>query len=137
MGHRYYDPHLGRFTQPDPSGQETNPYLHATGDPINRTDPNGLLSFDIGGEACLWICGGAGVSVNEDGNLRPYLSAGVGTPGASADASLASESADRGWTGEVACGFGPFEASVATDGSESVGTGGSTGKCSGTAKYTF
>ncbi|MEJ1200443.1 RHS repeat-associated core domain-containing protein [Streptomyces sp. CCNWLW238] len=25
MGHRYYDPTLGRFTQPDPSGQETNP----------------------------------------------------------------------------------------------------------------
>ncbi|CAL9651587.1 RHS repeat-associated core domain-containing protein [Streptomyces sp. enrichment culture] len=27
MGHRYYDPTLGRFTQPDPSGQETNAYL--------------------------------------------------------------------------------------------------------------
>ncbi|MFD9327851.1 RHS repeat-associated core domain-containing protein [Streptomyces sp. NPDC060065] len=25
MGARYYDPTLGRFTQPDPSGQETNP----------------------------------------------------------------------------------------------------------------
>ncbi|WP_373559793.1 RHS repeat-associated core domain-containing protein [Streptomyces sp. TLI_55] len=44
MGARYYDPQLGRFTQPDPSGQETNPYLYTGGDPINRTDPNGLLS---------------------------------------------------------------------------------------------
>ncbi|MYS07603.1 hypothetical protein GTW71_14425, partial [Streptomyces sp. SID6041] len=26
----------------DPSGQETNPYLYAAGDPINHTDPNGL-----------------------------------------------------------------------------------------------
>ncbi|MEW2266066.1 RHS repeat-associated core domain-containing protein [Streptomyces sp. NPDC047853] len=43
MGHRYYDPTLGRFTQPDPSGQETNAYLYAAGDPINNTDPNGLL----------------------------------------------------------------------------------------------
>jgi RHS repeat-associated protein len=42
MGHRYYDPSLGRFTQPDPSGQETNPYLYAAGDPINNTDPTGL-----------------------------------------------------------------------------------------------
>ncbi|PJE99503.1 Wall-associated protein [Streptomyces carminius] len=42
MGARYYDPHLGRFTQPDPSGQETNLYLYASGDPINHTDPTGL-----------------------------------------------------------------------------------------------
>ncbi|GGW86469.1 hypothetical protein GCM10010320_80160 [Streptomyces caelestis] len=47
MGHRYYDPTLGRFTQPDPSGEESNPYLYADGDPINNTDPTGL--FDLGG----------------------------------------------------------------------------------------
>jgi RHS repeat-associated protein len=45
MGHRYYDPTLGRFTQPDPSGQEKNPYLYAGGDPINNVDPSGLLGF--------------------------------------------------------------------------------------------
>ncbi|MFE1075846.1 RHS repeat-associated core domain-containing protein [Streptomyces sp. NPDC058783] len=45
VGHRYCDPALGRFTQPDPSGQETNPYLYADGDPVNRTDPTGLFSF--------------------------------------------------------------------------------------------
>ncbi len=28
---------------PTRSGQETNPYLYAAGDPINKTDPNGLL----------------------------------------------------------------------------------------------
>ncbi|MFC8870180.1 RHS repeat-associated core domain-containing protein [Streptomyces sp. NPDC057148] len=43
MGHRYYDPTLGRLTQPDPSGQETNPYLYAAGDPVNLVDPTGLL----------------------------------------------------------------------------------------------
>ncbi|WP_395575878.1 RHS repeat-associated core domain-containing protein [Streptomyces sp. BK79] len=48
MGHRYYDPSLGRFTQPDPSGQETNPYLYAAGDPINNSDPSGLLSLGEG-----------------------------------------------------------------------------------------
>ncbi|WP_455569845.1 RHS repeat-associated core domain-containing protein [Streptomyces roseus] len=42
---RYYDPNIGRFTQPDPSGQEKNPYLYAEGDPVNRIDPNGLYSL--------------------------------------------------------------------------------------------
>ncbi|MFD5968350.1 RHS repeat-associated core domain-containing protein [Streptomyces sp. NPDC060311] len=45
MGHRYYDPTLGRFTQPDPSGQENNAYLYAGGDPVNNVDPSGLLGF--------------------------------------------------------------------------------------------
>ncbi|MDH6229393.1 RHS repeat-associated core domain-containing protein [Streptomyces sp. MJP52] len=42
---RYYDPNIGRFNSPDPSGQEKNPYLYAEGDPVNRIDPTGLLSF--------------------------------------------------------------------------------------------
>ncbi|MFX4295398.1 hypothetical protein [Streptomyces bohaiensis] len=37
---------MGRFTQSDPSGQEKDPYLYAEGDPVNRIDPTGLLSFD-------------------------------------------------------------------------------------------
>ncbi|MFD3648648.1 RHS repeat-associated core domain-containing protein [Streptomyces cyaneofuscatus] len=40
---RYYDPNIGRFTTPDPSGQEKNPYLYAAGDPVNEIDPTGLL----------------------------------------------------------------------------------------------
>ncbi|MFI0141011.1 RHS repeat-associated core domain-containing protein [Streptomyces luteogriseus] len=39
---RYYDANIGRFTQPDPSGQEKSPYLYAEGDPVNRCDPTGL-----------------------------------------------------------------------------------------------
>ncbi|MFF0016723.1 RHS repeat-associated core domain-containing protein [Streptomyces sp. NPDC005374] len=31
-----YDPNLGRFTQPDPSGKESNPYAYAAGDPRQR-----------------------------------------------------------------------------------------------------
>ncbi|MFF8938097.1 RHS repeat-associated core domain-containing protein [Streptomyces paradoxus] len=42
MGRRYYDPSLRRFTQPEPSGQVTNPYLYAGGDPIDNADPSGL-----------------------------------------------------------------------------------------------
>ncbi|RAJ76903.1 RHS repeat-associated protein [Streptomyces sp. PsTaAH-137] len=43
---RYYDPNIGRFTQPDPSGQEQNPYLYAAGDPVNKIDPSGLALVD-------------------------------------------------------------------------------------------
>ncbi|OKK21933.1 hypothetical protein AMK16_01405 [Streptomyces sp. CB00455] len=71
-----------------------NLYLYAEGDPVNRIDPNGLLSLDIGGEACFWLCGGAGVSINDDGSVHPYVSFGAGSPGASVDGSLASGSAD-------------------------------------------
>ncbi|WP_434600134.1 RHS repeat-associated core domain-containing protein [Streptomyces sp. A5-4] len=45
MGARYYDPTLGRFTEPDPSGQERNPYLYAGGDPVNQIDPTGLFKL--------------------------------------------------------------------------------------------
>jgi RHS repeat-associated protein len=51
MGARYYDPQIGRFTQPDPSGQETNFYLYAGGDPINNVDPSGLGWLDALGNA--------------------------------------------------------------------------------------
>jgi RHS repeat-associated protein len=47
MGARYYDPTLARFTQTDPSGQETNPSAAFGNDPVNHTDPNGTwTAFD-------------------------------------------------------------------------------------------
>ncbi|MFJ3592900.1 RHS repeat-associated core domain-containing protein [Streptomyces sp. NPDC090231] len=58
MGARYYDTNLGRFTQTDPSGQETNPYLYATGDPINHTDPTGLFGWSDFGENVGAFVGG-------------------------------------------------------------------------------
>jgi RHS repeat-associated protein len=42
FGARYYDPNTGRFTQPDPSGQEQNPYAYAGNNPITYNDPSGL-----------------------------------------------------------------------------------------------
>lgn len=50
---RYYDANVGRFTQPDPSGQEQNPYLYAEGDPVNRIDPSGLLDWGKYGMECV------------------------------------------------------------------------------------
>ncbi|WP_374196487.1 RHS repeat-associated core domain-containing protein [Streptomyces sp. b94] len=51
-------PTLGRFTQPDPSGQETNPYLYAAGDSINNTDPTGLASAGEWTIGVLGVVGG-------------------------------------------------------------------------------
>ena len=39
---RYYNPTTGRFTQPDPSGQEANTYNYASFNPVNSADPTGL-----------------------------------------------------------------------------------------------
>lgn len=43
---RYYDPKLGRFTQPDPSGQEANTYLYSDADPVNLSDRSGQNAVD-------------------------------------------------------------------------------------------
>ena len=41
FGYRNYRPDWGRFTQPDPTGQERNPYTYAGCDPANNADPSG------------------------------------------------------------------------------------------------
>ncbi|WP_344779163.1 RHS repeat-associated core domain-containing protein, partial [Microbacterium marinilacus] len=47
LGARYYDTGLGRFTQMDPSGQESNPYAYAISNPINYSDPSGLSAAGV------------------------------------------------------------------------------------------
>ncbi len=45
-GARYYQPELGRWTQPDPSRQEANTYLYVSANPANFVDPSGLGFFE-------------------------------------------------------------------------------------------
>jgi RHS repeat-associated protein len=44
FGTRYYNPAVGRFTQADPSGQESNVYAYSGDDPTDATDSTGRLS---------------------------------------------------------------------------------------------
>ncbi|GHA71466.1 hypothetical protein GCM10010372_83090 [Streptomyces tauricus] len=82
LGARYYDTNIGRFTQPDPSSQEKNPYLYAEGDPVNRIDPNGLYSWSIGGEICFGLCIGGGYAENDNGSEGGgFFRVGLGSPG--------------------------------------------------------
>ena len=47
LGARYYNPTLGRFTQTDPSHQETNLYLYAGANPTTYNDPSGLCGDEF------------------------------------------------------------------------------------------
>ncbi|MEV0123230.1 RHS repeat-associated core domain-containing protein [Streptomyces sp. NPDC050703] len=136
---RYYDPNVGRFNSPDPSGQEQNPYLYAEGDPVNRIDPSGLITGSISGEVCFGVC--IGVGGKTDGKeAKPTLSLGFGTPGVSGGLSADTGDMESGGSVGVSCGVGPGSVTASTDGKSvdaGVETGGSTGKCSGTAEYTF
>jgi RHS repeat-associated protein len=56
MQARYYDPVIGRFLSPDPTGYADglNVYAYVGNDPVNRTDPTGNLAFLIPlGVACV------------------------------------------------------------------------------------
>ncbi|WP_446696829.1 RHS repeat-associated core domain-containing protein [Streptomyces lonarensis] len=92
---RYYDPRIGRFTQPDPSGQEKNPYLYAEGDPVNRIDPTGLWAAGAIGAVGDFLTLSDANSVVED-TLNGDLDAAVD--------GLASMAA--GVAGQSACAFG-------------------------------
>lgn len=48
MGHRFYDPDIGRFITPDPigiAGGQLNLYAYCCNDPVNLTDKKGLAIY--------------------------------------------------------------------------------------------
>jgi RHS repeat-associated protein len=83
MGHRYYEPELGRWTQRDPITQqlnvnrtgEYNPYVYVACNPINSTDALGLVRDGLG---CA--LGGAGLVASTVGLAT--LTIGTGGAGA-------------------------------------------------------
>ncbi|WP_443078071.1 RHS repeat-associated core domain-containing protein [Streptomyces sp. SP17KL33] len=105
-GSPHYDPQIGRFNQPDPSGQETNPYLDAKGDPVNNSDSSGLWSWWVGLDACFWVCLGGGYSKNASGNSGGYLMIGVGLPGIGGGFEGSKGGADAGPSAYGGCAAG-------------------------------
>jgi RHS repeat-associated protein len=79
IGHRYYQPTHGRWTQPDPLSHRTNPvqpteahpYAYVGCNPTNYTDPSGLYSVWAG----LFDCG---ISVGVTAILSGGLTLGPG-----------------------------------------------------------
>jgi RHS repeat-associated protein len=64
FGARDYDPQARRWAQKDPirfDGGDTNIYVYAGNDPINRTDPSGMITACDAAytAACIVICGAA------------------------------------------------------------------------------
>ncbi len=52
-GERYYDPETGTWTQKDPISQiadprQANPYVYAGADPVNQSDPSGMILGGLG-----------------------------------------------------------------------------------------
>lgn len=82
---RHYSPGWGRFLQTDPSyNQRNNLYVYVANDPLNRVDPLGLYTLQIGiagGGTFLGIIvpqGGAGFAIDTNGNIGAYAYAGIG-----------------------------------------------------------
>jgi RHS repeat-associated protein len=86
---RYYASSIGRFLSVDPYGRSavaTNPqswnrYAYVLGDPINGTDPTGLVTFEVAPAGCWWEDGGS-----ETGKQRSLVcmsnpGAGIGPDG--------------------------------------------------------
>jgi RHS repeat-associated protein len=45
LGHRYYDPSIGRFLSSDPAQAGTNWYAYTGNNPLGSTDPSGLFDW--------------------------------------------------------------------------------------------
>src|SRR6185437_1353777 len=97
---RYYNSVSGRFLTPDPYGKSSrvtspssfNRYAYALDDPINSTDPSGLVDWPRIGKGIVRVAGGAastavivGVEIGSDGILTPV----VAVTGISAAANVA------------------------------------------------
>jgi RHS repeat-associated protein len=116
FGLRYYNHQWGRFTSPDPTGQERNAYAYAQSDPINSMDPTG--DFSLSGlfkgvsnflqkkiVSRVWGCIGGAVGAESAFGLYATAYAGL-IPGGAV--------AGHVGLGVVGCAAGAFGASLSS-----------------------
>jgi RHS repeat-associated protein len=134
FGARYYGPGHGRFTQADPSGQEQNRYLYAGANPINFTDPSGLLVGELGGTFCFYACISLGLAQDDvTGAYAVTAGFGAGSPGLAGSVKVSPGEVSTSAGLEASCGIGPVTATVGvTPGAGGLGlsSGFSSGMCS-------
>ncbi len=69
---RYYLPQFGRFLTPDPLSQYPSAYGYSNGEPLNFTDPSGLIFEELGGlirsafKSLTSCCRSSAVEVEEE-----------------------------------------------------------------------
>ena len=121
LGARVYDPVIGRFLSRDPILQASNPYAFAGNDPVNSSDPTGMLQ-------CTFCHGDAGDAPGGGGDNNGGVIQNIGAPGA------ANPFGDKGFTrngGTSASGAG------AGDPWGRSGSSGRSGSLGGTDLFPF
>ena len=83
MQARFYDPAIRRFLTEDPLGiaAGANVYAYVGGDPVGRTDPEGLFSPVVIQALEIWVYQGVQLGLRDAGYLLPSLGTGVITSG--------------------------------------------------------
>jgi RHS repeat-associated protein len=118
FGQRYYDPTIGRWTQPDPLSKVSSPvqanrFAFAAEDPINRSDPSGRESFRE--EAAGWIEGAAEEGFEEAGEFG-LTDEGAFVAGCGASVVYFATSGPYGWA--AGCAIGGF---IGVEGGDTTG----------------
>ncbi|MQY07160.1 RHS repeat-associated core domain-containing protein [Actinomadura macrotermitis] len=128
LGQRYYDTGRGRFTQQDAVNsvgnlKNGNRYGYAGDDPINNVDTTGMLTSEVSGKACYYVCVGVGLAADDQGNWAPTSFFGVGSPGLSGGAQTSTGNVESGNTLEVEGAYGYGAATINNQGEVGGGVG--------------
>jgi len=112
FGRRDLDPPLGRWLTKEPLRFDggRNFYTYVLADPLNASDPSGLLYGDVGGSFGgsvfgIPLVGVGGVFIDSCGNLCYYLGGGFGTPGGEGHIGLGSDDVTPGLGGGITAGL--------------------------------
>ncbi|MEU1407035.1 RHS repeat-associated core domain-containing protein [Streptomyces sp. NPDC005728] len=127
LGARAYDPHLGRFLSPDPLSTPYDPqnlsaYSYSGNDPINYSDPTGLITYDkvaypetsgqcTGG----WnACNGSNPGRTKTGGTVAGSGGGSGSGSSGSSGSSGGSGGLGGWLGDLARSVGDEIISIGT-----------------------